>query len=91
MVVLLGGARLIACRRFSASTDISSWETPDKNTGKVLVSTPALHQEQNPLCVGVVFTELSYLVVLGAQSPDLYCSHTSPADYNYICTYDIQI
>lgn len=62
-------------------------------------SCSALHQEQNPLGMGTVFTELSYLFVLGAQfllsqnnlseSPNLCCS--PPADYIYICIYDIQI
>lgn len=99
-MVLLGGARLIACKLYSASTDISSWETPDKSIVKVFEhSCAALHQRQNPFGMGTAFTELSYLFVLGAQillsqsylseSPNLYCS--PPADYNYICIYDIQI
>lgn len=42
IVMLLGGARLIAHELYGASTDISSWEAPERSLITLHVSSPTL-------------------------------------------------
>lgn len=76
--------RSCGCTSWCKHRRFQLWAPDWRGIGVCKCSCSALHQEQNPLGMGTVFTELSYFFILGAQfllsqsylseSPNLYCS-----------------